>query len=116
MIHGLPERLHELRTNYHLSQRQVSEKIGVSPSIISGYETGERTPSTEILLALSNLYNCSTDYLLGKQQNAPDTVLDADGLTANQLQAIQVLISEFRNGNKASRILFKEKYCGREAE
>lgn len=103
MIHGLPERLHELRNSYRLSQRQVSEKIGVSPSIISGYETGERTPSTEILLALSNLYNCSTDYLLGKQQSSPGAVLNADGLTADQLQAIQTIIAELRIGNEVSR-------------
>lgn len=103
MIHGLPERLHELRNSYRLSQRQVSEKIGVSPSIISGYETGERTPSTEILLALSNLYNCSTDYLLGKQQSSPGAVLNADGLTADQLQAIRTIISELRIGNEVSR-------------
>lgn len=103
MIHGLPERLHELRNSYRLSQRQVSEKIGVSPSIISGYETGERTPSTEILLALSNLYNCSTDYLLGKQQSSPGAVLNADGLTADQLQALRTIISELRIGNEVSR-------------
>ena len=102
MIHGLPERLHELRSSYCLSQRQVSEKIGVSPSIISGYETGERTPSTETLLALANLYDCSTDYLLGKQQSVPNTVLNADGLTVNQLQAIQTIIVELRNGNNSS--------------
>lgn len=103
MIHGLPERLHELRNSYRLSQRQVSEKVGVSPSIISGYETGERTPSTEILLALSNLYNCSTDYLLGKQLNAPCAVLSVDGLTADQLQAIQTIIAELRKTNENSQ-------------
>lgn len=105
MIHGLPERLHELRNGYHLSQRQVSEKIGVSPSIISGYETGERTPSAEILLSLSNLYNCSTDYLLGKRQNVPSAVLNVDGLTTDQMQVIQTIIAEFRKGNESSHNL-----------
>lgn len=105
MINGLPERLHELRNGYRLSQRQVSEKIGVSPSIISGYETGERTPSTEILLSLSNLYNCSTDYLLGKRQNVPSAVLNADGLTADQLQVIRTIIAEFRKGNESSHTM-----------
>ena len=53
MIKNLPEKLRVLRTKYGLSQKQVADKLGVSPSIVSGYETGERTPSTEILLALS---------------------------------------------------------------
>lgn len=38
--------------------------IGVSPSIISAYETGERAPGTEAPLALSYLYRCSADYSL----------------------------------------------------
>ena len=92
MIKDLPEKLKILRTKYGFSQRQVAEKVGVSPSIVSGYETGERTPSTEILLALSYLYNCSTDYLLGKQVDEPSVTLDVEGLTDHQIQAIQNLI------------------------
>ena len=66
MIKGLPEKLKEQREKYHLSQKDVADQLHISPSIISGYETGERTPSTEKLLALSYLYHCSTDYLLGR--------------------------------------------------
>lgn len=44
-----------LRAKYGYSQKQVAEKLGVSPSIVSGYKAGERTPSTEILLSLSYL-------------------------------------------------------------
>lgn len=68
MIKGLPERLRELRLKQKISQRQVAERLGTVPSLISGYETGEKTPSAEQLLALSYLYNCSVDYLLGKQK------------------------------------------------
>ncbi len=96
MIKGLPQKLQALRTKYGYSQKQVSEKLDVSPSIVSGYETGERTPSTEILLAISYLYNCSTDYLLGKQVNEPQVVLDLDGLTDEQIRAISNLIDTMR--------------------
>ena len=65
MVMGLPERLKEMRTKLGLSQREVARLLELSPSVVSAYETGERTPSTEILLRLSNLYKCSTDYLLG---------------------------------------------------
>lgn len=96
MIKDLPQKLQTLRTKYGYSQKQVAEKLGVSPSIVSGYETGERTPSTEILLALSYLYSCSTDYLLGKQVNEPQFVLDVDGLTDEQIHAISNLIDTIR--------------------
>lgn len=68
MIKGLPEKLHDLRLKFKLSQKQVAERLDLSNSVISGYETGEKTPSAEQLLALSYLYNCSVDYLLGKQK------------------------------------------------
>ncbi len=96
MIKTLPIRLKELRINHGLSQRDVATKLGISPSIVSGYETGERTPSTENLLALSYLYKCSTDYLLGKTNHKPDIILDVKGLTPEQIQAIQTLITTIR--------------------
>ena len=92
MIKGLPDKLKELRIQHHYSQKEVAHKLNISPSIVSGYETGERTPSTEILLSLSYLYQCSTDYLLGKSIDTPMVVLDTAGLTQEQLQVLQSLI------------------------
>jgi len=93
MIKNLPDKLKKLRMKYGFSQKQVAEKLGVSPSIVSGYETGERTPSTEMLLAMSYLYNCSTDYLLGKQNEEPEIVIKTNGLSDDQISAINHLIS-----------------------
>lgn len=97
MINGLPQKLKSLREEYGYSQKQVAKRIGVSPSIVSGYETGERTPSTEVLLSLAYLYNSSTDYLLGKQPQAPKPVVDVEGLTDNQITAIRCLIQSIRD-------------------
>lgn len=96
MIKNLASRLKELRIQNKLTQKQVSELLGISPSIISGYETGERTPSAEILLSLSYLYKCSTDYLLGKSNDMPTILLDTNGLTPNQIKAISALIESIR--------------------
>lgn len=87
MIKDLPSRLRDLRIKYGYSQKEVSEKIGVSPSIVSGYESGERTPSTQVLLSLAYLYGCSTDYLLGKQNDSSKLVLDVSGLSDKQINA-----------------------------
>lgn len=97
MIQGLPQKLSELRTQHGLSQSAVAERLHLSKSIVSGYETGERTPSTEVLLKLSALYRCSTDYLLGKEQSNPATVLDVTGLSVEQIQALQTLINAIRH-------------------
>ena len=97
MIKDLPQKLKALRLRYGYSQKQVADKVNISPSIISGYETGERTPSTEVLLSLSNVYNCSVDYLLGKQNTEPTLLFDTTGLTDKQIQAISMLIESIRN-------------------
>ncbi len=97
MINGLPQKLKALRIKYGYSQKRVAEKGNVSPSIVSGYETGERTPSTEVLLSLSYLYNTSTDYLLGKEEVSPNNTLDVSGLTNNQIASLARLIDSIRN-------------------
>lgn len=96
MIKTLPGKLKELRLLHGYSQREVASKLGISPSIVSGYETGERTPSTENLLALSYLYKCSTDYLLGKTTEKPDLILDLDGLSQEQIEVLNSLIKIMR--------------------
>ena len=96
MINGLPDKLRSLRTKYGYSQKQVADKIDVSPSVVSGYETGERTPSTEVLLSLSYLYNTSSDYLLGRQVNSPESMISVDGLTDDQISAIINLIESIK--------------------
>lgn len=97
MIKGLSEKLKELRTKYGFSQKQVAERLGVSPSIVSGYETGERTPSTEVLLSLSYIYNCSVDYLLGKQPQEPKMTIDLQGLSDRQAHAVRELVESIKN-------------------
>jgi transcriptional regulator with XRE-family HTH domain len=96
MINGLPNRLRQLRLRYCFSQKDVANKLKVSTSIISAYETGERTPSTEIILAISYLYNVSTDYLLGKENKQPQISIDTSGLNDKQIKSIKSLIKSFQ--------------------
>jgi len=92
VINGLPERLRLLRIQNHLSQKEVARTLRISPAIISSYESGERTPSLEKLLALSNLYKCSTDYLLGRKPVDGTPCIDAGSLTPTQAHALQAFI------------------------
>lgn len=100
MIYGLPERLRAFRLQSSLSQREVAKRINVSPSIISGYETGERTPSVENILALAALFKCSTDeLLLGKDGTQSGSKLNTDGLSRKQIRLVSELIDALRANN-----------------
>lgn len=48
MVQGLGDKLHKLRLEFNMSQKEVAGIINTSPSIISNYESGERTPSVEL--------------------------------------------------------------------
>lgn len=72
-----------------MSQKEVAGSVGVSASIISNYESGERTPSVEILMALARLYHCSTDYLLGFDRDEKDKYLDVSMLSDEQRKLLQ---------------------------
>ena len=92
MINGLGQRLQEQRILRNLSQKQVASAIGVSASVISNYESNERTPSTEILRSLEHLYHCSTDYLLGIDKSNTVKLLDVSMLNDKQYQLLQAFL------------------------
>jgi len=60
------ERLLSLRKSYRITQKEVSEIIGVSPQTYSGYEKGKFEPSSEILIRIAFLYNTTLDYIAAK--------------------------------------------------
>ena len=61
----LAQKLAALRKNAGLNMSELAEKIGVSRSLISKYEKGERMPGREVLVLLSEFYGVSVDALLG---------------------------------------------------
>ena len=97
MIFELAKKLRDMRLKSGFSQKEIAEQIGVSPSVVSAYELGERTPSVEVLMSLAALYNCGSDYLLGLKKLAPQRTLDVSGLQEDQIHALQLLIRTMKN-------------------
>lgn len=59
-------RLRQLRVEAHETQACIGAVIGVSGTAVGQYEAGKRRLSPDKVLKLSEYFNCSTDYLLGK--------------------------------------------------
>ena len=59
------DQLRRLRAEYGMTQAQLAEKLGVSPSAVGMYEQGRREPDSGILGRLTELFHVSADYLLG---------------------------------------------------
>ncbi len=60
----LSEKLYKLRKNSGLSQEQLAEQLNVSRQAISKWESGSAVPESEKLIAISNYFDVSVDYLL----------------------------------------------------
>ncbi|MGG1443531.1 helix-turn-helix transcriptional regulator [Brevibacillus laterosporus] len=60
------ERIKARRTDAGLYQAHLAEKVGVDRVSISNYETGRAMPPWDIIVALAEVLNCTTDYLLCK--------------------------------------------------
>ena len=56
--------LKKLRTENHLSQEKLAEKLGVSRQSISKWEQGYAVPDTDNVFKLSKLYGLSVDTIL----------------------------------------------------
>lgn len=57
-------KLSNLRKQNNYTQEQLAALLGVSRQAISKWESGISYPETEKLIRLSELYDCSLDYLL----------------------------------------------------
>ncbi|MBE6571798.1 MAG: helix-turn-helix transcriptional regulator [Ruminococcaceae bacterium] len=60
------ERLKTLRKEIKMSQSDIGEFLGIMQTVYSRYERGAGTIPIEHLLKLADLYNVSTDYMLGR--------------------------------------------------
>lgn len=65
MIEDIGVKLQKIRTDKGLSQKEVSDIIGISRAALSYYESGQRTPDIAILYRLCRFYEISIDYLMG---------------------------------------------------
>ncbi len=100
--------LRALREKRGITVKQLGEAIGVSPTTISRYETGQRQTDYETLIRLKEYFGVTIDYLLGETvpiecadiSNAADTTFykEYNELTEEQKTAVREIVRVLRNG------------------
>ena len=70
------ERLIYLRKKNHMSQELLSDALGVSRQSIFKYERNLIYPDLDKIIKISNLYNCSIDYLLKEKENINEQFIE----------------------------------------
>jgi len=93
--------LKKLRKDNRYSQQQIANIIGVSRQAYIKYESGNASPSAQIIKKLSRIYNVSCDYLLGDNDAycvaSPEPAYCASSVNLmSQLESLQAIISSIQ--------------------
>lgn len=75
----LRETIKRFRAKQKMTQKQLAERLGISPVTVSGWEIGKRTPEPQMLPRIAAIFGISVDNLLG-QTNKADSIRAADGV------------------------------------
>ena len=90
----LGTRIKELRKEFGLSQVELAARMEVTKQTISNWENENIQPSIDMLVGLANVFNVTTDYLLGLD-DVPR--LSIEGLPLSFAAHLAQLIDDFRN-------------------
>lgn len=94
-------RIRVLRKRENMTQAILAKRLGVTKATVSSYETGARFPSSDILIAMTGIFNVSSDYLLGIEKNYD---VDLSGLTEEEADAVKRLIRAIKDKYKKEEI------------
>lgn len=71
------QRIRDLKKQKRMSQTELAKSAGVSQTTVTAWETGKAEPSSSAVARLADIFNVTTDYLLGrpnKQETKKDDV------------------------------------------
>ena len=78
------ERLKALRKDNGLTQTELAKILGIGQTTIAAYESGLHEPQIFSLIAYADYFECSVDYLVGKENEFSLTQTLYPGLTKDE--------------------------------
>lgn len=71
----IPERLKSAREELNLSKAEAARQIGLTAASYVRYESGDRSPSPQVIISIAEKLGTSVAYLSGKTNDiSPDVV------------------------------------------
>lgn len=92
------EKLLDLRRREGLSQEQLAERLGVTRQSVSKWESGTAVPELAKLVALSDLFSVSVDYLVKDRLEEPERPAEAPPPSTAKLEEQVEEISRYFRG------------------
>ena len=99
----ISESLKRLRKGLHLSQRQLSEKIGIPYQSYQTYEYGNSVPSANVVKRLAQAFNVTSDYVLGisdepRTKPADEVLVNELVICRDSMQKVLAMVDKVTGG------------------
>lgn len=93
----IADRIKSLREQQNKTQAELAKILGITRSSVNAWEMGISVPSTQYIVELANIFEVSTDYLLGVKKSASISVA---GLSDKDIELVSSIISHLRERKK----------------
>lgn len=88
------ERIKSLREQQNKTQAELAKMLGITRSSVNAWEMGISVPSTQYVVELANIFEVSTDYILGVNNSATISVA---GLNDEDIELVRGIILHLKN-------------------
>lgn len=89
------ERIKQLRKENGMTQTALAEALSVTKGTVSTWETNSRTPNFETLNKMSDMFQRSLDYIMGRSDDATPTVQREEEWEAMALSQVEDDLTEY---------------------
>lgn len=106
------ERLKQLRIKNRLKQQELANMFGLSSGTISFYESEQRKPDIDFIVAVAKYFDVSTDYLLGLTNATDKENIDISKVTGLNDFSLTILEQSLKETNNAAAEVIDTVICG----
>lgn len=106
------ERLKQLRIKNGLKQQELANMFGLSSGTISFYESEQRKPDIDFIVAVAKYFDVSTDYLLGLTNATDKGNIDISKVTGLNDFSLTILEQSLKETNNAAAEVIDTVICG----
>lgn len=79
----------QLRKERGISQIQLAKELNISKACISMIEIGKNEPTANTLIRYADFFQCSTDFLLGREDDFGNITIKNAELPSDELKLLQ---------------------------
>lgn len=91
------KKIRELRENRNWSQSDMANRLKITRAAVNAWEMNVSNPSIDMLIRLADIFNVTTDHILGLNKNC---CLDVTKLSKNDFHLICELVDSLSSKTK----------------